>query len=707
MAKTSKATKKFQLKHLKHTLDHRKKVQKHKKLVELHKRLGSGKAARAPGAVAENPAAREVFEDMLVDQFMEGGFEDGGSEDDAVELEEEESSEEEDAEEQMKGLEEADPEFYNYLKNNDKELLDFEGVNPMDAMSEDSEGEAVEEGVPAAADSDDEAADSSVEVTLQLVALWLQAFGRPKPNPKSIKEVVTAFKAAVHINDENLQQFKYSVTDADAFRELMVLALQKLPAAVQKLVPYKVLNNGARSVPQDKVYAKALRALAPALKLHGASLLAFLQDVSNTDTAALVLALVQELMPHFILHRRLLKELIGAVVGLWALTLEVETQVATFAFLNNAAREFRKSVLETTLRQTYLTFLKRCRQTNVHTMPLINFAKNSAAELYAIDPTLLYQVAFEFVRQLAIHLRNLILQTLNAKEGYRTIYNWQYVHLLDFWSRVVALQLRLSERPEQLPLRELVYPLVQVTMGTIRLVPTPQFFPLRFYLIRLLVRLLQATGVYIPLFPLLNELLTLSAFSKPGRRSTQGGNLPAVDFDHNIKVTQLYLGTKVYQDGLADQFVELTAEVFGLYATLIAFPEMVTPCVILLRRFIKRSKNARLNRGLLQLVEKLNQNSNLVLQKRRNVLFGPNSPQAMAQFMSDYSWSKTPLGAYVEVQRQAKEERDRLVRELLEENERREKEMKEREDAGEEDAEEEEGSSDAESAASASASDSE
>lgn len=45
MAKTSKATKKFQSKHLKHTIDHRRKVQKHNKLkVKKSKNSGADEA---------------------------------------------------------------------------------------------------------------------------------------------------------------------------------------------------------------------------------------------------------------------------------------------------------------------------------------------------------------------------------------------------------------------------------------------------------------------------------------------------------------------------------------------------------------------------------------------------------------------------------------------------------------------------------------
>ena len=194
-----------------------------------------------------------------------------------------------------------------------------------------------------------------------------------------------------------------------------------------------------------------------------------------------------------------------------------------------------------------------------------------------------------------------------------TIYNWQYCHSLDFWSRVLSLC------KEDSTLRQLIYPLVQVTLGAIRLNPTAQFFPLRFYLIRSLLRL-SKTGVYIPLFPLLYEILSSTAITKSPKPSA----LQIVDFEHNIKVNQAYLGTKVYQDGLCEQFIELNSEFFGLYAKSIAFPELITPAVLGLKRFTKKSKNVKFNKQLNQLIEKLNANAQLISRKRSNVEFGPS-----------------------------------------------------------------------------------
>ncbi|GME73916.1 unnamed protein product [Ambrosiozyma monospora] len=297
-------------------------------------------------------------------------------------------------------------------------------------------------------------------------------------------------------------------------------------------------------------------------------------------------------------------------------------------------------------------------------MPMINFQKNSAVELFGLDQTLGYQIGFEYVRQLAIHLRNSVNNP--TKDGFKTIYNWQYCHSLDFWSRMLSVhcnpekELESNKKGES-PLRQLIYPLVQITIGTIRLLPTAQFFPLRFYLIRSLIRLSQNTGVYIPIFPLLSEVLNSTSFSKFPKPT----NLAAIDFDNAIKVSQAYLGTRTYQNGLIEQFIELTSEFFVLYCKSVSFPELITPAVITLRRYMKKSTNAKFSKQLANLVDKLNSNGKFIEQKRSTIEYGPSNKAEVAKFLQDIEWDKTPLGAYVATQRAVREAKLKVLRESL------------------------------------------
>lgn len=96
------------------------------------------------------------------------------------------------------------------MKDNDNDLLDFEAVNPLDAISDD-EG-----------DEDD---DEEIEITKSLVKKWNQQLD--KPTPKITRNILIAFKAAVNIHNSDSEDYKFSITDPKAFSELMLLVLKK------------------------------------------------------------------------------------------------------------------------------------------------------------------------------------------------------------------------------------------------------------------------------------------------------------------------------------------------------------------------------------------------------------------------------------------------------------------------------------------------
>lgn len=698
MGKVSKATKKFQSKHLKHTLDHRKREKEYKKKLQARRGNKSEKEKKDAALTKEEQMAKkgakeEVFNDMPMDKFFESEVQVPKQKKSKKKQPEEpaeqdlssSSEDEEEMAQSMAQMSEKDPEFYKYLQENDKELLDFGGSNPLDGVEEDEqeEEEATEREPVEESDNDNElkgeAKRVKTELTLNLVKNWKEKL-QSSPNLKTIRNVVSAFKMAINMNnEEHAEDYKYSIADERAFQELLFVALRDLPRAIQSMIPYRT-SNGSRSLPSGTNVSK----MSSIVKSHAGSLVISLSEIFNTGTAALVLQSVNQLLPYLISYRRILKEIIKAVVEIWSTTREVDTQIAAFAFLINASKEYKKSLLELVLKSTYSTFIKNCRRTDIRTMPLINFQKNSASELFSIDETLGYQVGFEYIRQLAVHLRNTITATTkntnkhNPAEAYKIVYNWQFCHSLDLWSRVLSFTCNFEkERGHESQMRDLIYPLVQVTLGVIRLIPTAQFFPLRFYLIRSLIRLSQNTGVYIPIFPLLLEILNSNAFTKVPKKKE---SLEAFDFDHNIKCNKAYLGTRTYQEGLAEQFVELLGEYFVLYCKNVSFPELTTPVVIALRRYMKTSKNTRYNKQLSNIVEKLNQNSTLIEEKRSKIDFSPSNKAEVARFLNELSWEKTPLGAYVVIQREVRDEKARLVRESLEDEEEDRKEQSKHEE---------------------------
>jgi len=111
----------------------------------------------------------------------------------------------------------------------------------------------------------------------------------------------------------------------------------------------------------------------------------------------------------------------------------------------------------------YLSYVANCKFTSASTWPVINFMRRSLVELYLLDTALAYTVAFPFIRQLAIHVRNAVTagsaqNDQTKKETARIVYSWQFIHSLHLWADVLAQ----AAANDDDNLKLLIFPVVQV-----------------------------------------------------------------------------------------------------------------------------------------------------------------------------------------------------------------------------------------------------
>ena len=419
--------------------------------------------------------------------------------------------------------------------------------------------------------------------------------------------------------------------------------------------------------------------MTPLLKSHTVSIQHLLENLSDASTLRMTLDSLLNLLPYILSFKKVVREIVKTVAGVWSDSSNNEvTRLSAFLVLRRLMVISDPSLREAVLKQVYQGLVKGARNTTIHNMQGINLMKNTASELWGLDATVGYTTGFGFIRQLAVHLRSSI--TNKTKDSYKTVYNWQYVHSLDFWSRVIAAHcesLREAESGKPSPLRPLIYPVVQLTLGAMRLIPTAQYFPLRFQLIRSLLRISSATSTYIPLAPALIEVLQSAEMKKPPKPST----LKALEFSTQIRATKAYLRTRIYQDGVGEQVAELLSEFFLLWTKNIAFPELALPVIVMLKRWVKAmtkkasgNRNAKMNSLFALLIQKLEANTKWIEEKRMKIDFAPNDRAGVENFLKDVEWEKTPLGAYVAGQRKVREQKQKQLEEArkIEEKKRKE-----------------------------------
>jgi nucleolar complex protein 2 len=744
MAGAKKSTKKFEKNHLKDVIERRKshaKVKQRHQLNDKRKEKNATKRAEAEEANEISPEEakkQNAFAEMNVDDFFAGGFEipeaNGKkskkdvtpkigkrkrSEDkaQAEEAPEEENNDEEDAssvdaydehKDQLESLKDKDPEFYKYLKENDAELLDFgeQGdLSEVDALSESDEPEDEE---PAkkkkkkAKKDEEEVEPESTTLTIQTVKKWHKLM-EEQNSIRAMRQVVLAFRAAAHVNDAEAPEQKYTISDKNVYHQVLVTALNTVPKVLAHHLPVKETAGGKIRVSLD---SKKFKTLTPLIKSHTSSVHQLLINLSDASTLKLTLSSIEPMLPYLLQFRKVLKTLVKTVVGIWAdVATNDATRITGFLLLRRLMVLGDAGIRESVLKATYEGVVKGSRNTTVHTLAGVNLMKNSAAEIWGIDQNVSYTTGFSFIRQLAMHLRSSITNT--SKESYKTIYNWQYVHSLDFWSRVLSQHcdgLVEAQSGKQSALRPLIYPVVQITLGAMRLIPTAQYFPLRFQLTRALLRISRATGTYIPLASSLLEVLTSAEMRKHPRSST----LKPLEFNTAIRAPKSYLRSRTYQDGVGEQVAELLSEFFVLWSKHIAFPELSVPVVVSLKRWLKQvsarsggNKNAKINQMILLLVQKVEANARWIEERRLTVSYAPRNRTEVDSFLKDVDWETTPLGAFVKTQRKLREERAAILEEGRREEEKRREEAKKNggddevmggvgSDSGSEDEEEEE-----------------
>ncbi|KAA0707076.1 Nucleolar complex protein 2 -like protein [Triplophysa tibetana] len=601
--------------------------------------------------------------DLSVDEFLTSGFdfeEDGDSHDEDESTQQEskikksappkksvkkqgKASEHKD---QLSELKCKDPEFFKFLEDNDQTLLNFEDSDSDDAEDEE---ERMYHKLPSQLedanydDSEEKETDKknvkktkksneTIKVTEAMIENWRTGLTK-EPTSRLFRDITQAFKAAVATTKgESDEQCRYTISESTVFNSLILFCIKEMHAVLNRMLNLRT--------PEKDHKKLILPSSSPRwhkhqidIKMYIAGVVQLLSSLTQSTVIDAVLRHAHQMVPFYLCLPKQCRILVKNLIRHWS-TGEETVRVLAFLSLNKICRHKPESHLNNALKQMYIAYVKNCKFTSPNALPMISFMQRTLTEMYSLETQVSYQQAFIYIRQLAIHLRSAM--NMKKKDTYQSVYNWQYVHCLHLWCRVLS-----TIHPSEV-LEPLIYPLCQVIIGCIKLVPISRYYPLRLHCTRALILLSANTKTFVPVLPFLVEILQQEDFNKkPGRIS-----LKPINFAVILKLSKINLQEKAYKDGLLEQLYDLILEYFHTQACSIGFPELALPTIIQLKAFLKECKVANYCKQMRQLLEKIKENCNYITGRRQKAVFGVSDTEAVVAWEKQVAEEGTPLTKY-------------------------------------------------------------
>ncbi|ODN06589.1 Nucleolar complex protein 2 [Orchesella cincta] len=539
----------------------------------------------------------------------------------------------------LQKLQETDPEFFNFLKQNDAELLDFNDSDddgsdsdeedalhkPPETLEEASDSEAEEERFDGTTEEHKSKVQKHLKkgiVDINVIAHWESQLSGTR-EISVLGDVIDALQCAVDSLVQGEESGgKWKVTGSANFNALIRLCVKEVKGFCVRFLCGN--NNVAISEKnfdqkpfevRDKSKQKWTR-LRPKMKSYMEIIIQLFKCLGNPDAVASVLKHCLRMSGFWALFATKSYKMLRSLVNIWSQK-EDACRVLAFLAIIRITNYSKDVFLLHMFKQMYISYVANCKFTSVNTWPAINFMRSSLVELYLLDTSLAYSVAFPFIRQLAIHLRNALSPNavqsdgkLKKSEASRVVYSWQFVHSLHLWVDVLAQ----AGSNEDENLKLLIYPVVQICMGTIKLIPTKKFIPLRFHIVRMMIKLQDKTGSFIPVLPLITEVLRLTEFSNKGSKFS----VRPIDLSVCLKADASESG---YTKAVSENTFETILAYCKAIGTDLGFPEIVTPTVMYLKTFVKKQcKNIEVIKKFKALLEKIEANTKYINEKRNKAL---------------------------------------------------------------------------------------
>mmetsp|Transcript_4160 Transcript_4160/g.11330 ORF Transcript_4160/g.11330 Transcript_4160/m.11330 type:complete len:859 (+) Transcript_4160:60-2636(+) len=560
---------------------------------------------------------------------------------------------------QMSKLTQSDPEFHEFLQENEQSLLEF-GDDEEGAEEPDSDDEVTKRGAP-----------SSIELTFAELKKLEKGVFKAK-GIKSLKKLMAAYRCACHLADSSDDDkgsrpgesgIQYIIDSSRVFDKLMVLCLRHC----HKIFRFHLFeeapknddnnNNNNNKVdgpekgddreedemidvnnpidPRKLERAKRWTELRRILQSFFSSTIHIMSEAKEPELLTFILKALSNYIPMMSPFPRVAEAMLKCLVDKWSAPLDSSqdyqvVRLNTFFRIRQLAKTQPFPFIESCLRKTYLAYARRSKHgkstPSVEDLSTLTFMGNSIVELYSLDLHSSYQHAFVYIRQLALHLRTAIQRS--TPESHQQLFRWQYMHCLKVW---VAVLSDLVTAEDGAQMRSLIYPLSEVINGVARLAPSNgRHLPYRLHCVRLLQQLAAASETFMPTTSLLLECLDWKEWYLKPKKTAKKNTTAGLDMLHLLKLPKddSLRTQEQLEAGISELFVLLEREV-DLYIYTPAFPEYSIWIQRRLKAFNRQTRQQRWRRFSEGIVEKCEKYAKAAIQDRSKLNEAPKEVQQL------------------------------------------------------------------------------
>ncbi|KRZ69055.1 Nucleolar complex protein 2 -like protein [Trichinella papuae] len=467
-------------------------------------------------------------------------------------------------------LQETDPEFYEFLKDEDPDIFrdgTLEGY--LDELNEaelevdeeemyDEDGNDIEDSFSAEDEDsefeDENTAEDDFEADVDANQPFEETVLQKLKNDKmsALRFIVGKFAAAVAEVGVDVSKFAVSGT---------VNGIEDVNAVLRycfTLFPSMWINIvKSNATPSKRSRKKGKwRKLFPLVRTYLKLLLRLIPELQNADVLAATLTHVLKVIQYYSVLLRTSKMLLRKLISVWT-TKEEKCRKLAYDCIEKLVKMLPEDVYEMRM---YLAYVRNSKIITYSNWSSVHLMQDCFSSLCLVQPSITYKNAFLFIRQLAISLRNAYTQ--NTKKAINSVHSWHFVQSINLWCHVLV------QHPNQRIWHPLRYPVVQIV-----------------------------------------------AFSK----------VFAFDvFDHEkfaeVKrklQTILESGFKV---AVMENFIELLLNFFHLHRFNVAFPELIFIPLQRLNKYVKKCRCAEFSMQIKDLCEVLRKQSAYIVERRQGAV---------------------------------------------------------------------------------------